>query len=513
MARNTTTVNTPAVREKAKEDKEPSPQELAERQALELLRTLGDQATGEEDIVFEGKRLVLPATMRDIQEGIDFLEKRRDDEEQVYGFQRTYRYRPYDGAHAVDLALRKAFGQSAGKTIFTMFGPIRPTFIDVEISPGKMVQVPWNAMTIPGLDGVEIYIDETRDRQLGPLFFLHGEGPRKFRTEIEGFFNLVEDILKTESIYRGKAVDGQTIPHFLDLSGVNPESVVYTQDVLAQLDANVWSPIRHAETLAQLKLPGKRAVLFEGPYGTGKTLAAYLTAKTAVENGWTFFMVRPGRDDLGEVLQTAKMYQPSVVFFEDLDTVATAAAGDRDHMSEVLDLFDGIESKGLRMLLVLTTNNVKDLHPGMMRPGRLDAVISVGALDRPGVERLARYILGDALAGDVDFDLVFAANEGYMPAFVAEGLHRAIRYAVARSGGEVEASSITTEDLVLAAGGLRAQFDLMTGANAQPPADGVGAALERVLTGGVSELLEQVKIRPVGHPHGREELYIDGNGG
>lgn len=499
-----------ATRSKQKDgEAEESPQQRAQRLALEQLRVLGNAATKEDDIVFQGKKVVLPATMRDLDEAIRFLKKRRDDEEQTYSFQRRYRFRPQDGAHAVRVALMRAFGTATGKTIQTIFGPVPPSFIDIEVGPGKMTQVPWGAMTIPGLEGVTIYVDQTRDKQLGQLFFLHGEGPRKYRAEIEGFFNLVEEVLNTESIYRGHAVDGQSVPHFLDLAGVDPNSVVYTEEVMTQLGANVWSPIRHADVLAKAKLPGKRAVLFEGPYGTGKTLAAYLTAQIAVQEGWTFFMVRPGRDDLGEVLQTAKMYQPSVVFFEDLDTVATPASGDRDHMSEVLDLFDGIESKGLKMLLVLTTNNVESLHPGMMRPGRLDAVISVNALDRPGVEKLARYILGESLAKSVDFDLVFAANEGYMPAFVAEGLHRAVRYAVARGEGSVRKGSISTEDLVAAAGGLRAQFELMTGANANAPADSVGGALERLVDGRLRDLASGLKIREVGADEGFEELYLD----
>lgn len=495
--------------------KQPSQQEIAQRQALDTLRQLGAEATGQDDVVFRGKKVILPGTMKGLDEAIEFLQKRRDDQEQTYTFQRTYRYRPLDGAHAVKVALERAFGASVGKTIQTFFGPIRPAFVDVEVGPGEMTQVPQRAMTVPGLDGVVIHIGETSDRQLGPLFFLGGEGPRKFRAEVEGFFNLVEDVLKSESIYRGKAVDGQTIPHFLDLQGVDPESVVYTQEVLAQLRANVWSPIQHAQVLQRRGLPGKRAVLFEGPYGTGKTLAAYLTARIAVENAWTFFMVRPGRDDLGEVLQTARMYQPSVVFFEDLDTVAVAKTGDRDHMSEVLDLFDGIESKGLRMLLVLTTNNVRDLHPGMMRPGRLDAVISVGALDRPGVEQLARHVLGNTLSADVDFDLVFRANEGYMPAFVAEGFGRAVRYAVARGEGSVRTGSLTTEDLVLAADGLRAQFNLMTGANDQAPPDTVGSALERTFQAEVRKVLGSARIRELGADEGYEEIYLESerNGG
>jgi transitional endoplasmic reticulum ATPase len=38
----------------------------------------------------------------------------------------------------------------------------------------------------------------------------------------------------------------------------------------------------------------------------------------------------------------------------------------------------------------MTTNHKDEIHKGMLRPGRLDAIIEIGAMDRPGVEKLAR---------------------------------------------------------------------------------------------------------------------------
>lgn len=467
--------------------------ERSRNQALATLAQLGGRTTGEDDIKFEGKQVILPATMKDLDEAISFLRKRRDDEEQTYNFRRRFNYRPHDGAHATGAALKKVFGMTLGKaiTIKGWFGEqvIPPDLIDIEVGFGQHVQVPWGAMGVPGLEKLTLYLGSEKDRDLGPLFVLHGEGPRKYRFHVEGLFQAIQHELETNSIYRGHAITGQTTPSFMDLSGVDPDAVVYTHTVLQQLEANVWSPMIHSRELEALGQPGKRAVLFEGPYGTGKTLAAYLTAKIAVEQGWTFFMVRPGRDNLREVMQTARMYQPAVVFFEDLDTVGSAESGGVEHLSEVLDLFDGMEAKGLKMLLVLTTNHVERLHPGMLRPGRLDAVISIGALDRPGVEKLARNVLGEALHPDVDFDEVFSANNGYMPAFVVEGFSRVARYAVARGEGRIEAKSIQTSDLVGAAEGLRAQFELMTGARDQKAAHTLDSAFAGVITDKVKSLV------------------------
>lgn len=437
----------------------------ANAEALRLLAEIGGRTTSDDDIVFEGKRFIIPESYASFAEAAKVLADKAREEEQEFDFSRTFRYRPMDGAVATGNALRKAFGFTKGKPIKTMFGTRPPELVDVEVGVGKSVQAPWGALEIPGFKNTTLYFSENRDPELGPVFRIIIRGPKKYRAEVEGLFTLVQRELDENSIYRGKAIDGQIVPRFIDTTLLDPNSVVYTGEVLQQLEANVWSPIKHADALAKRGQPGKRAVLFEGPYGTGKSLASLLTAQIAVENGWTFLQCRPGRDDLELVLQTARMYQPAVVFFEDLDTLAKPKHGEEDLMSRLLDLFDGVDTKGLRMLLVLTTNHVEKLHPGMLRPGRLDAVVSIGALDRAGVEKLCRYVLDDALDPKVDFDKVFEAMAGYMPAFVKEAIDRTVRYAVSRSGGSV--GKITTEDLVGAANGLRAQLALQEGVSSE----------------------------------------------
>lgn len=453
--------------------------------ALRELARLGGEHVTEDDVLFEGTKFVLPATCRDIHEAVEILDKRAQDEEQITSMSRTFKYRPWDGAAAVARAMRTAFGFSIGKPIRSFFGTNPPQLVAVPDSATSTIEVPWGALEIPGLKNATVYLGQNHDPELGLVFSMNVECPRKYRHHIKGLFNLVEQELTERSIYRGHAIDGATMPNFLDLSAVDPDDVVYTQDVMAQLEANVWSPIRHAEQLEAIGQPGKRSVLFEGPYGTGKTLGAYLTAKVAEENGWTFILCRPGRDDLMETLQTARMYQPSVVFFEDLDTVSSQATSETDHVSRILDNFDGLQTKGLKMLLVLTTNHVERIHKGMIRPGRLDAVINIAEMDRPGVERLVKRVVGPSLSDGIDFDAVFEAYQGFMPAFVREAIDRAVRYSVAHNDGKL--GFIETRDLVEAARGLRRQLELMNGASDEPPANSVDAAFTRLVTKSVDE--------------------------
>jgi hypothetical protein len=237
---------------------------------------------------------------------------------------------------------------------------------------------------------------------------------------------------------------------------------------------------------------------------TGKSLAALLTAQIAVQHGWTFLMCRPGKDDLTTTLEMARMYQPAVVFAEDVDTMAGPQSGST--IERHLDMLDGIKVKGMKLLTVFTTNHAEDIHKAMLRPGRIGAVIHVGAMDRPGVEQLARRVIGDALDPDTDFDEVFRRTEGYMPAFVRECFDRSVRYAITLNEGEL--GEIGTEAICLAADGLRDQYRLMEDAKE----DKADASLTGALGTVIRKAVHGVSVVD-GDGDWHYELAVDSNGG
>lgn len=464
--------------------------ELSESKKLELDRKeellskiaeLGGKGMKEEDIVFEGTRLALPERFRgDLGSAIDYLEKKRDEEEEESSFSRTYNYRPWDGAFNAFHAMKKAFGMVAGKTTYSFFGKNPPQYLQIASGVDQTEEVPWGKFIVPLLDSTVFNFGATSTPDFGQVFKLNVTSPRKNRFIIEGLFKLVDEELKVNSLYRGKVIDGQTQPQFIDLSGFDPEKVIYSEQALADLEASVWSVLRYSQAHRELGLPLKRAILLSGPYGTGKSLAGLRTAVEADAAGWTFIMARPGKDDFLEVMQTARLYQPAVVFMEDADTMASAE--NEDLISQILDVFDGIQSKNTDLMVVMTTNHPEALHKGMMRPGRLDAIIEIGALDDLGIEKLIRTIIpAGRLAEKIDFGQVCQAATGYMPAFVKELGDRAVRYALSRNNGDLGAQVITTEDLVHAANGLRSQFERMQEAPEYSTNETLGTTLSAII--------------------------------
>jgi hypothetical protein len=427
----------------------------------QLLAELGGGATRDDDIVHEGTRYVLPAGTT-VRAGIKFLKDYEARMEEPHNFSRTFRARPWDGAAAVERGLKKIFGHAGvPKAQYTFFGKQPPELRTINIGVDEVLQVPWGLLEIPSLQA-EMYLGNSGDPEYGVLFAVQITAPRKFRAEVEGLFQVIQDELQENSIYRGKAIDGKENPDFLDLRDVDPKRIVYSEEVFQQFEANIWSLLRHSQAHRDEGLPLKRAVLLYGDYGTGKTEGAKLTARYATENGWGFIMCRPGRDDLEQVFQTARLLQPCVVFFEDVDTLINPERTDIDTVARVLDLFDGLTAKGTELIAVLTTNHPEKLQRAMFRPGRLDAVIKIGMLDKPGVEKLVKIIVGDQLHDEIDWDAVFEAYKEFTPSWIVEACGRARRYSMVENDGDI--GVIDTQALISAATGLQNQLELMRGA-------------------------------------------------
>lgn len=479
------------------EREEKTKQQKVMEAAVRELERLGGATFREDDIIYQGKQLVLPETM-DIRQAIEFLEAKDEELTVATEFTRTFKYRPWDVAFCAWNVMRQTFGAVVhrDRTVQTMFGPMKakPQLIEIQTSATETTAVPWGNFILPHLPEVTFRLDSWYDEEEGVLGYMHAEGPKRWRHAVHGVFELVERELRERSLYRGRPFDGRPNPQFLDLSMVDPEKMVFAQDTLLQLEASLWTPLRYRRQTERMGIPFKRAVLLAGDYGVGKSMAINTTAVIADECGVTFILVRPGRDDLRAALATAKMYQPSVVAFEDVDTVAGA---DREReefqLTEILDLFDGIEAKNSKVMLVLTSNHKEKLHKGMMRPGRLDAIIDLGPPDAQAIRKLIEVNIGDRLEDDIDWEKVAQAHEGYLPAFVVESAQRAIRYALVRSEGSTASLSLTTEDLVASGFGMNSQYELMQGAKEHVEKPELAEALANVVRDAVRGTEKQVE--------------------
>ncbi len=144
------------------------------------------------------------------------------------------------------------------------------------------------------------------------------------------------------------------------------------------------------------KIP--KGVLLYGPPGTGKTL---LARAVAGEAGVPFFtisgsdfvemFVGVGASRVRDLFEQAKQNSPCIIFVDEIDAVGrqrgAGLGGGHDEREQTLNqLLVEMDGFGDRtgVILIAATNRPDILDPALLRPGRFDRQIPVGAPDLAG---------------------------------------------------------------------------------------------------------------------------------
>ena len=396
-----------------------------------------------------GDRIVLP-------EGMEYLEARKclemqeAEENTLVNVSEKIRCFPLDGALAFMKVLRKRYGWTNLKATPGFFGPSPPAMVGVDVAFNQTVQVPWGNCTVPKIDGT-LSTGWTEDEGM-PIFLLSAKVKRKHEKEVASIANEVRELIKQESIYHGCAIkvnyrdrDGERkdfnpsfAPRFIDTSTINRQEAIYSADTERAIEINLFNPILYSDNCRKHGIPLKRGVIMGGPYGTGKTLTAYKLAKLCVENKWTFLYLEDVRD-LDLAISFAKLYEPCVLFAEDIDR-ATAGGSREAGFDKILNTIDGIESKNCEIMVVLTTNHLNHIHPAFLRPGRIDAILEISPPDVDACLRLIKKYgqdkSGELLmdGADDEFKNAITPMVGANASFIREAVERAKLSAISSSG-------------------------------------------------------------------------------
>ena len=422
-------------------------------------------------VVRLGDKIAIPEKMP-ILDAIDALKAQLEAETQIVKIVETADCFPQDGGAILAGVLKDRYGYVSAKPIPSWFGDQPPQLLAVTPKNGETIYVPWGKFMIPGVTGALYTGVAKKGRNL--VFQLVAEVQGRYRQAIMDLMTEVRERIPTHSIYRGRAVklrftdDGgeslephEVQPEFLDLTAVDESKIVYNRVVQRAIQTSVFTSVERSinPTLrANMGISGKRGVILAGPYGTGKTLAAFVAAKKAEQHGVTFVYAEH-ITDFAEVVAFALQYGPAVVFGEDIDRIMS---GDRDiSIDRVLNIVDGIESKGQDILILLTTNNVEAIQRAMVRPGRIDDVIEVQPPDAGSVEKLFRAYGKGVIDPEADISRASDVLKGQMPAVIMEVVERSKRWAYANAPAGATHALVSGDDLYDAACSMKRQLELL----------------------------------------------------
>lgn len=364
-----------------------------------------------------------------------------------------------EAAYALVTVLEEKFGFVDAVAQQDMWGGDRPPVMwTINVGLNETKQVPLSDFRVPGIEGV-------LTSQIGPhpktglaCLILSAQVKQKHKTAVEEIVNLTTSQMRANPIYGGKAwrirfrdERGEYLkmpsPEFFALRPEVVNHIKFNADIQASVNINLLALIRYGDACRDRGTNLKRGVLIAGDYGTGKSLLAHQVAVEAVANGVTFIAVERA-DELADALKLAEFYPKSVVFSEDVDQVVS---GDRSiGMNDILNIIDGVESKSSEVIIVLTTNHPEEINPAMLRPGRLDSIISVEPPDAGTVVELVRTYGGDQLEDGIDLTKIGEMLAGQKAAIVREAVERAKLAEVFESKGS-EPRKIKVDDLYAAA--------------------------------------------------------------
>lgn len=417
-------------------------------------------------IVRQGEQIVIPKGMA-LKEAHEWIARKMKEDETEVAINVTIDGYPLDVALALNRALAKKYGWVQNVPTPGFFGPNPPPMIMIEVGVNQHIQVAWGRIQIPGVEGyIEGGVAKKDGRWVGAI---NGVVRQKHKNAIDEIVEQTIVELRERSVYKGKAIrvrfpdpnarfDLNDMPRFIDTSKVNENELIFSDAVRDQVKTNVFNLVERTELCRRYGVPLKRGVLLEGPYGTGKTMAAYVAAAKAEANGWTFLYLESVAM-LAQAILFAQAYGPCVIFAEDIDQVL--ANGDRDEaVNLILNTIDGVQSKGADVMVVLTTNHIEKIHPAMLRPGRLDAVISVRPPDAMAAERLLRMYGRGLLLDSENLDSVCKELEGQRPAVIREVVERAKLAAIGslKPGDEMR---LTANDLLVAVNTIKNHMALL----------------------------------------------------
>jgi SpoVK/Ycf46/Vps4 family AAA+-type ATPase len=203
-------------------------------------------------------------------------------------------------------------------------------------------------------------------------------------------------------------------------------------DLKQELQEKIAEPVsssgEFASTFQISTVPG---VLLQGPPGTGKT---HITKALAgeLDEEWSFInikidemtspLVGQGAKKIAAAFDTARKHEPSILFFDEIDSLAGNRADDtqrtqsgRQMLTTMLTQMSELDGEDSDVVVIGATNDPESVDPALRNPQRFSEVIEVPLPDAKARIDVLRVGLSEVPVddGNIDPKKIASMTEGF----------------------------------------------------------------------------------------------------
>ncbi|WP_335871119.1 ATP-binding protein [Bacillus sp. 2205SS5-2] len=276
-----------------------------------------------------------------------------------------------------------------------------------------------------------------------------------------------EDSLKRESS-KLEVIKGNKPAKVLPFVEKKPKPVTFEdvgglEALKKTIEMKIIKPFVNPGLFSKFKKKSGGGILLFGPPGCGKT---FIAKATAGEIGANFYPVHitdildpyfgASEQNLHQMFETARANRPSVLFFDEVDTIGySRSKSTSDTMRPLVDSMltemESVDTNTDKLLVIGATNMPWDVDAAFKRPGRFDKLVFVPPPDKEARKQIfALKLDGKPVEEALQLELLAAKTENYSGADIDNVIETAIESVLNEIMDTNEERHISMHDLLQA---------------------------------------------------------------